>query len=72
MSDSVRDPAIDWAACAGHLAHLTLDLQRCNSLLDDVKCTDCPDLEQFLTNVDDLSQSTSVKMREFKCLTWLE
>lgn len=62
--DDDDDLPIGWSTCAGQLAYLVKDMQQCNSLLETVRGDDCPDLEQFLANVEDLTKHISDLARE--------
>ena len=54
--DPPVDPSSDWSTCAGQLSYLVKDLESCESLLQEVRNADCPDIERFLSNVEDLTK----------------
>ena len=62
--DPPVDPSSDWSTCAGQLSYLVKDLESCESLLQEVRNEDCPDIERFLSNVEDLTKHICLTSKE--------
>ena len=62
--DPPVDPSSDRSTCAGQLSYLVKDLESCESLLQEVRNEDCPDIERFLSNVEDLTKHICLASKE--------
>ena len=59
--DPPVDPSSDWA---GQLSYLVKDLESCESLLQEVRNEDCPDIERLLSNIEDLTKHICLTSKE--------
>ena len=55
-SSSTKTLNDNWLACAGELSYLVEDLRRASDLVEEVKGDNCPVIETFLINAEELAQ----------------